>query len=413
MDAGLRRFFWQPPRTHRDVVPDRRVSFLELFYDLIYVVMIARVAELLHHDITFTSVLNFAILFGLLWVGWHNGTILADAHGRQDLRTRALTFLQMFAITVMAVFAPTADGDGGLGFGVAYLAFLLILVVQWVAVMRLEWDDPLYGPITRSYTLMMSVIVVGVTISLFVSSSVRMWIWGATVVIFVAGMAFGALTSKEGPEAGAPMATESMLERFALFVIIVLGEVVAGVVAGLGAVAELTSTVFFPGFAGLAVGMALWWTYFDMLSERPPRATVRARFAYNLLQLPLTMAIAGVGAVTVALIEGAIAVDDAANWAFAFFVALAELTVIAIGSLLRDRVALQEMLGPAVWTGLAVASLALVLPLLHPAGVILAAVLFLAMCVQWAISVRGWLRTPEGRDALAKADPTLAGEGAV
>lgn len=413
MDAGLRRFFWQPPRTHRDVVPDRRVSFLELFYDLIYVVMIARVAELLHHDITFTSVLNFAILFGLLWVGWHNGTILADAHGRQDLRTRALTFLQMFAITVMAVFAPTADGDGGLGFGMAYLAFLLILVVQWVGVMLLERDDPLYGPITRQYTLMMIGLAVVTAGSLFAEPQVRLWIWGAIVVLFVGFMAFGALVAEDTPEAGAPMATESMLERFALFVIIVLGEVVAGVVAGLGAVHDLSPNVFLTGFAGLAVGMALWWTYFDMLSERPPRESVRARFFYNLLQLPLTMAIAGVGAVTVALIEGAAEVDDAANWAFVFFVALAEITVIAIGSLLRDRAKLAAMFRPAAVTGVIVAGFALLLPLLHPTGLLLSAILLVAMSVQWVICVRGWLRTPDGQEALAGSDASLAREGEV
>jgi hypothetical protein len=68
-----------------------------------------------------------------------------------------MTFLQMFAIAVMAVFAPTADAGGGAGFAAAYTVFLVILVGQWFTVARTERDDPLYGPIARGYTTMMAV----------------------------------------------------------------------------------------------------------------------------------------------------------------------------------------------------------------------------------------------------------------
>ena len=44
--------FWQPPRAHGDVIEDRTVSFLELFYDLIYVVVIARAAHTLAGHLT-------------------------------------------------------------------------------------------------------------------------------------------------------------------------------------------------------------------------------------------------------------------------------------------------------------------------------------------------------------------------
>ena len=96
-------YFWQRPRTHRERVPDRVVSSLELFYDLVYVALIARVAQGLHGEITLGALATFCVLFGLLWVGWYNGSVLHDAHGRPDVRTRLLTFLQMFALASMAV----------------------------------------------------------------------------------------------------------------------------------------------------------------------------------------------------------------------------------------------------------------------------------------------------------------------
>ena len=114
MELGRYRYFWQRPRTHRQGIAERRVSFLELFYDLIYVVLIARIALVLH-AITVASVGTFVVLFSLLWIGWYNGSLLHDAHGRADVRNRLLTFLQMFAIAAMGVFATDAAEEAGGG----------------------------------------------------------------------------------------------------------------------------------------------------------------------------------------------------------------------------------------------------------------------------------------------------------
>jgi low temperature requirement protein LtrA len=37
----FRRWFWRPPRAHGDAILDRTVSSLELFYDLVFVAVIA------------------------------------------------------------------------------------------------------------------------------------------------------------------------------------------------------------------------------------------------------------------------------------------------------------------------------------------------------------------------------------
>ena len=401
MDARVRRYFWRRPRTHREPIAERRVSFLELFYDLVYVVLIARVAQGLHGSITPEAVGTFFVLFGLLWIGWFNGTVLHDAHGRPDVRNRLLTFLQMFAIAVMAVFAPAADGESGTGFAISYTAFLLIVLGQWYRVARLERADPLYGPLARRYTLMMFLMTVLTASSILASPSVRLWMWAGLVAAFVIGMIATALLPRpeagEGGSSANPMATESLLERYALFVIIVLGEVVASVVAGLGAVHDLTPTVFLTGFAGLAVGIAFWWTYFDMVGMRPPRRTARDIYLYSLLQLPLALAITGVGAATVSLIEHADSPDPPASWAFAGFVALAMVSLGGIARLLRDWTLLKAMFRPATISGYLVAGLALVLAAVAVAPLALTGVLFVAMCAQWLYAVRGWLRTPEGQ----------------
>lgn len=63
--AAFRRYFWQPPRAHGDVIEGREVSFLELFYDLVYVVAVSQAGGHLAGDVTWAGVGRFAVLFGL------------------------------------------------------------------------------------------------------------------------------------------------------------------------------------------------------------------------------------------------------------------------------------------------------------------------------------------------------------
>jgi low temperature requirement protein LtrA len=405
MELGRYRYFWQRPRTHREVLVERRVSFLELFYDLIYVVLIARIALGLHDEIDVRTVAVFTILFGLTWIGWYNGSLLHDAHGRADVRNRLLTFLQMFAIAAMAVFAPGADGFAGQAFAVSYTVFLVILLWQWITVARLERDDPVYGPITRRYTVSMVLMTLWIAASALVAAELRIWMWGAFVVAFVFGMILFAETDRgfEGePGAPRPLSTDSLLERFALFLIIVLGEVVASVVTGLGGVVDLTPRVFLTGFAGLAVAIALWWTYFDLIAMRPP-GTGRQMYFYNLAQYPLCLALTGVGAATVSLVEQGYddATSSATAWLFGGSVALAMVTYAWLMSLLVDFDRQIALYRPARISCLLIALLALVLAAFDPAPLAFAGVLFLAMCVQWVFSVNRWLDTPEGRAKMA------------
>ena len=65
-------------------------------------------------------------------------------------------------------------------------------------------------------------------------------------------------------------ATDSLVERFGTFTIIVLGEVVLGVVAGL-VPAERDGMTIAVGLLALCIGFGLWWIYFDLVGRRLPR----------------------------------------------------------------------------------------------------------------------------------------------
>ena len=88
--------------------------------------------------------------------------------------------------------------------------------------------------------------------------------------------------------------TDSLTERFGAFTIIVLGETLTGVVAGLAGqpISVLTLAV---GLVAVVVGFGAWWTYFDLTGQRRPRPERRASLQWLVGHLPLTAAIATMG----------------------------------------------------------------------------------------------------------------------
>ena len=134
--ALFRTWFWRPPRAHGEVIEDRSVSFLELFYDLVYVVVISQAAHHLVGHLSARGVVEFVIIFALVWLAWLNGTQYYELHGREDGRTRAFVFLQMALLVLLAVFTEEAAGASGTGFALTYAAYLVVLTWLWFTVVR-------------------------------------------------------------------------------------------------------------------------------------------------------------------------------------------------------------------------------------------------------------------------------------
>ena len=109
----FKRWFWRPPRAHGEVIADRQVSVLELFYDLVYVAVIGQAAHHLAEHVTVRGVAEFAVVFALIWIAWINGSLYLELHGREDGRTRSIVFAQMGILVLLAVFTAEAAGASG------------------------------------------------------------------------------------------------------------------------------------------------------------------------------------------------------------------------------------------------------------------------------------------------------------
>jgi low temperature requirement protein LtrA len=354
----FKRWFWRPPRPHGQTIADRRVSPLELLYDLIYVALIAQAAHHLEVDASVRHLGEFTVLTAMIWLAWINGSLYLELHGQPDGRTRSYVFIQMGILALLAVFTEDAAGETGQQFAVLYTLFLVVLTWLWYTVRR--QDRPEFMAVTARYLAAMIVSVAGILISAFLPAESRLVLWAA----FSAGWFVFFLAQAWSPRLGfgsGVTPTDSMVERFGLFTIIVLGEVVFGVVAGLS-VAEHDAVTIATGILALGIGFGFWWIYFDVVGGRLPRRDGRPLVAWMLGHFPIALAVAASGAAMVGLIEHAhdAGTPGAIAWLLSGSVALVLVAAALIARALEDAARLAAVYRPlgVAMAGGALASLA-------------------------------------------------------
>lgn len=339
--ASLRRL-WRPPARFEDRDPERRVSFLELFFDLVFVAVIAQLAHSLADDVTWASVGWFVFLFYAVWSSWINGTLYHDLHGTDDLSIRIFTFAQMLAVALMAVHAGDVPGVGADGFAIGYAANTLILVVLWF---RTGAHDPAHRPASVPYSIAYMGSAVLFATSVLFDPPVTYWMWALALVVELVGfaVAMARFTPPETQEGDATIATSpSLIERMGLFVIIVLGEVVVGSVNGMAELTPLDFDEITTGLMGLLVAVGLWWLYFDLASHQAPVSRLTQLWLY--LHLPMVMAIAAGGAAVLVAVEHvADPMLDSVRWLLVGSLAAAMVSVTLLTLTLEVRRRLEQV----------------------------------------------------------------------
>jgi low temperature requirement protein LtrA len=343
---SLFRRLWQPPGRFEDRPTDRRVSFLELFFDLVFVVVISQLAHRLAEHPSWPGVGWFFFLFYSVWSSWLNGTLYHDLHGTNDVSARVFTFTQMLAVAVMAAFVREIPGPGSVGFALGYAANSLVLVILWF---RTGLHDPAHRAGSFPYSLGYLIATALFAISAATGEPLRYWLWALALVFQIIGLVVGfRLWTPPASQCGDVViaVTPSMIERIGLFVIIVLGEVIIGAVEGMAEIAPIVSGGVTIGLLGVLVAIGLWWIYFDLVSHRAPVSRRTQLWLY--LHLPLVVAIAAGGAGVLNTIEHAAdAPPDAVRWLLVGSLAVAMVSVAAIAWTLEIRTRFLAIYRPA------------------------------------------------------------------
>lgn len=289
--SSMARRILEPPRLRIGDVSERHATWMELFFDLVFVVAVSDVAQHLSDGMTVAGVARFLLLFGPVWWAWIGATFYANRFGTDDLGDRLFLLAQMAAGVGLAINARDAFQETSAGFALSYAAFRYILVARYAWTSRLV-------PEARAFTLLIArgfgLSATIWAISAVVPTPARFILWGVGLMAdFVTPISAGRLQSRLAPH------QRHLPERFGLFTIIVLGESIGAVVAGLEGVrwswlGALTALL------GLALAFSFWWVYFEGLDASAVRAALEAgRLApyevWIYAHLPLTAAIAAAG----------------------------------------------------------------------------------------------------------------------
>ncbi|MDZ8055939.1 MAG: low temperature requirement protein A [Aulosira sp. ZfuVER01] len=290
----MNKKLWQPPRLRigEDRGEERRATWLELFYDLIFVVAIAELAHNLSKDVSVIGVLSFIALFTPIWSCWLGATFYATLFDTDDLSDRLLTLLQMTLIAALAVNVHHGLSTSAVSFAISYIGARSILILQFLIA---RYHVPIARPLLNRYILGFSLGASFWLISLFVPAPWRFVLWAIGMIVeFVAPLGTGRFATQITPD------ISHMPERLGLFTMIVLGESVAAVVRGVAQKEWIISSTIV-ALLGMIVAFSLWWLYFDSIDGSPletmkeGRINIFLTWLYSHLLLAMGLAATGVG----------------------------------------------------------------------------------------------------------------------
>lgn len=269
----------------------RRVSWLELFFDLVFVAAVAQVAAPLGREFSVTEVSRFSLLFVLIWWAWLGQTIYATRFGRDDRFERALTFLQICAAAAMAVNSQGAlDSRDSAGFAAAYGLMRLVLAAQYARVRA-----PEAATLTRRYLAGCALSAALWLVSSVLPPPTRFILWTLAFLV-------DALTPVAAEMHGTrvPPHAEHLPERFGLFTIILLGEAMASVMRGMQQQETWPPAAALTVASGLAFVFQVWWWYFHAIGAAAPqrirsRRQARRLLAWSYAHLPLYVGLVVLG----------------------------------------------------------------------------------------------------------------------
>jgi low temperature requirement protein LtrA len=274
---------------------ERHATWLELFYDLVFVVTISQLSHYLLHDVSFSNFFGFLFLFIPVWWSWIGTTFFATRFYSDDLGHRLLLLLQMGGAGAMAVNISSAFNNNFSGFALSYAFMRLILVIEYVRVFRTIKSSESANPLVKRYIIGFSIAAIIWLISAFVPiTEIRfaLWVIGLTID-FATPISTSKLTSKFAPH------ISHLPERMGLFTLIVLGESIVGIVNGMTEqIWDVYSVI--EASLGLCISFSLWWLYFDSTGRLPIQILrEKGRISLYLIWLythfPLVVAITAVG----------------------------------------------------------------------------------------------------------------------
>ena len=283
----------------RPIVPHQhsRVTYVELFFDLVFVFAVTQISHTLLAHFTLLGALQVTLLFLAVWWVWVFTSWITNWLNPEKTPVRLLLFAMMLGGLVLSTSIPAAFEARGLWFAIAYAAMQVgKTVFLWVS-------TPPSRPRTRMNAIRIAAWL-SISAIFWIAGGVmegqsRLTLWAIALVIEYISPAVRFWIPAYGASSVADWMIEGghMAERCGLFIIIALGESIVVIGATFAELTWTTENVL--AFASAFVGsLAMWWIYFHIGAEAGSEQLSKssepgrlARLAYTYLHMPIVAGI--------------------------------------------------------------------------------------------------------------------------
>ena len=231
-----------------------RVTPLELFFDLVFVLALTQCTALMADDPTWQGLARGLLVLGVLWWSWVGYSWLTSVVNPEEGMVRIAIFAVMAALLVASLCVPTAFGDNGLLFACAYAVVRIGHILLFVIASR---DDPGLRHAVFGLGISTGVSTALLVAASFTDGALQGALWALALALDMGGVLLI-------DPSGWRLEPTHFAERHALIVIIALGESIVAI--GVGAGADVDAGVVAAAVLGTAVAGALWWLYFDIVA---------------------------------------------------------------------------------------------------------------------------------------------------
>ena len=242
------------PRLTSVMRTDERVTPLELFFDLVFVLALTQCTALMADDPSWEGMARGLLVLGVLWWAWVGYAWLTSVVDPEEGSVRLVIFVAMAALLVASLCVPQVFNDTGLLFACAYGVVRVCHIGLFVLASR---EDP--GLRTSVISLAVSTalgsgLLVGAS---FADGPLQGALWAVAILLDMAGPSFFGVE-------GWKLAPGHFAERHGLIIIIALGESIVAI--GAGVEIGVDAGVVVAAVLGVAVAAGLWWLYFDYVA---------------------------------------------------------------------------------------------------------------------------------------------------
>jgi low temperature requirement protein LtrA len=268
---------------------EERVTPLELFFDLVFVLALTQCTQFMADHPYWEGIVQAMLILGVLWWAWVGYAWLTSVVDPEEGAVRIVIFAAMAALLVISLCVPQAFDTLALEFAVG----LGVVRAAHIALYMIASRDE---PGLRSSVVGLSVstaIAVGIiAVASTTDGNLQIALWALALVLDMAGPFFFGTD-------GWKLVPEHFAERHGLILIIALGESIVAI--GVGAEYGVTWGIAAAAVLGMALAAAMWWVYFDIVALVSARRlseakegreqNALARDSYSYLHYPMVAGI--------------------------------------------------------------------------------------------------------------------------